>query len=151
MTIPRETVERDLKAAMKAGEKERLATLRLLLTDLKNEQIRRGSEVDGDAFAAVVRKAIKQRGEAAEQYRAGGRPELAAKEEREAALLEAYLPPQADEAEIRAAIAAFVAAQGLAGPKGIGPVMREMLARFGATADGGTINRIAREVLGGGG
>ena len=96
-----------------------------------------------------MRKAIKQRGEAAEQFRAGGRPELADKEEREAAILEAYLPQQAGEAELRAAIAAFVAAEGLAGPKGIGPVMRAMLARFGAAADGATINRLAREILGG--
>lgn len=151
MTTPRQTLEQDVKTALKSGDKERLATCRLLLTDIKNEQIRRGSEVDADAFAALVRKAIKQRAEAAEQFRAGGRPEMAAKEEREAAILEAYLPKQADESEIRAAIAAYVAAEGLAGPKGIGPVMREMLARFGASADGGTINRIARELLGPGG
>jgi uncharacterized protein len=150
MTTPRETIETDLKAALKAGEKEKLATLRLLLTDLKNEQIRRGSEVDDETFAGLVRKAIKQRGEAAEQYRAGGRPELADKEEREAAFLAVYLPAQADEAEIRAAIAEYVAAEGLAGPKAIGPVMRAMLARFGAAADGATVNRLAREILSGG-
>jgi uncharacterized protein len=149
MATPQETVESDLRAALKAGEKEKLATLRLLLTDLKNERIRRGSEVDAETFAGLVRKAIKQRGEAAEQFRAGGRPELADKEEREAAILEAYLPQQVGEAEIRAAIEALVAAEGLSGPKGIGPVMRAMLARFGATADGGTINRLAREILGG--
>jgi uncharacterized protein len=151
MSTPRETVESDLKAALKAGEKERLGTLRLLLAELKNERIRRGSEVDDEAFAGLVRKAIKQRAESAEQYRAGGRPELADKEEREAAILAAYLPQQVDEAELRTAIAEFVAAEGLAGPKGIGPVMRAMLARFGSSADGTTINRIAREVLGGGG
>lgn len=150
MTNPRETIERDLKAALKAGEKEKLATLRLLLTEIKNEQIRRGSEVDEEAFAGLVRKGIKQRGEAAEQYRAGGRPELADKEEREADFLAAYLPQQADEAEIRVAIAEFVAAEGLAGRQAIGPVMRAMMARFGARADGATVNRLAREILGGG-
>ena len=103
MATPQETVESDLKAALKAGEKENLATLRLLLTDLKNERIRRGSEVDAETFAGLVRKAIKQR-EAAEQFRAGSRPELADKEEREAEILEAYLPQQVGEAEIRAAI-----------------------------------------------
>ena len=149
MATPQETVESDLRAALKAGDKEKLATLRLLLADVKNERIRRGPEVDAETFAGLVRKAIKQRGEAAEQFRAGGRLELAEKEEREAAILEAYLPQQAGEAEIRAAIAAFAAAEGLSGPKGIGPVMRAMLARFGATADGATINRLAREVLGG--
>ena len=98
MATPQETVESDLRAALKAGDKEKLATLRLLLADVKNERIRRGSKVDTKTFAGLVRKAIKQRGEAAEQFRAGGRLELAEKEEREAAILEAYLPQQAGEA-----------------------------------------------------
>jgi uncharacterized protein YqeY len=149
MPTPQATVEADLKAALKAGEKERLATLRMLLAEVKNERIRRGSEVDEAAFAALVKKAIKQRHEAAEQYQAGGRPELAAKEGREAETLAAYLPQQAPEEEVRRAVREFVAAQGLSGPAAIGPVMKEMLARFGPRADGGTVNRIAREVLSG--
>src|SRR5262245_3230548 len=140
MTTPRERLESDLKTAMKAGEKEKVGTLRLLLTEVKNERIKRGSEVDEAAFAALTRRAIKQREEAAEQFRKGGREELAAKEEREKELLAAYLPAQADEGAIRAAVEAFVAERGLAGPAAIGPVMKEMLARFGAAADGATIN-----------
>ena len=76
-------------------------------------------------------------------------PELADKEDREARLLAVYLPAQADEGAIRAAVAAFVAEQGLSGPAAMGPVMKEMKARFGASADGATLNRIAREVLAG--
>lgn len=146
---PRERLESDLKTAMKAGEKEKVGTLRMLLAEVKNERIKRGSEVDDAAFAALTRRAIKQREEAAEQFRKGGREELAAKEEREKVLLAAYLPAQADEDAIRGAIASFVAERGLAGPAAIGPVMKEMLARFGAAADGATINRLAREVLAG--
>jgi hypothetical protein len=146
-TTPQQRIEGELKEAMKAGEKERVSTLRLLLTEIKNERIRRGGEVDEAGFVALVRKAIKQREEAAAQYRPGGRPELADKEEREARLLAVYLPAQVDEAQLRAAVEELVAARGLAGPAGIGPVMKEMLARFGASADGATINRIAREVL----
>jgi uncharacterized protein YqeY len=149
MTTPTETVERDLRSALKAGEKERLGTLRMLLTEVKNERIRSGAEVGEEAFAGLVRKAIKQRQDAAEQFRAGHREELAAKEEREAEILSGYLPQQASEDEIRAAVEAFVAAEGLSGPQAIGPVMREMLGRFGARADGGTINRVARQVLAG--
>jgi uncharacterized protein YqeY len=144
---PQQRIESDLKEALKAGQKERLSTLRLLLTEIKNERIRRGAEVDEPAFVALVRKAVKQREEAAAQYRQGARPELAEKEEREAIVLTAYLPAQADEAQIRAAIEELVAARGLAGPAGIGPVMKEMLARFGSAADGATINRLAREIL----
>jgi uncharacterized protein YqeY len=147
MTTPQQRLESDLKAAMKAGEKERLSTLRMLLTEVKNERIRRGGEVDEATFAGLVRKAIKQREEAAEQYRRGQRPELADKEESEAGLLAAYLPAQADEATIRAAVAALVAERGLAGPAAMGTVMKEILAKLGAAADGATVSRIAREVL----
>jgi uncharacterized protein len=146
-TSPQQRIEADLKAAMKAGEKERLSTLRLLLAEIKNERIRRGSEVDEAGFVSLVRKAIKQREDSVSQYRAGHREELAAKEEAEIGVLQAYLPAQVDEGQIRAAIEELVSSRGLSGPAGIGPVMKEMLARFGSSADGATINRIAREVL----
>jgi uncharacterized protein YqeY len=146
-TSPQQRIEADVKTALKAGEKEKLSTLRMLLTEIKNERIRRGAEVDEAGFVSLVRKSIKQREDAASQYRAGRREELAAKEEAEIKVLEAYLPAQADEGQIRAAIEELVAARGLAGPAAIGPVMKEMLARFGSSADGATINRIAREVL----
>jgi uncharacterized protein YqeY len=147
MTTPQQRIEADLKTAMKAGEKERLSTLRMLLTEVKNERIRRGGEVDDATFAGLTRKAIKQREEAAEQYRKGNRPELADKEESEAKLLSAYLPAQAEEAAIRAAVEALIAERGLSGPAAMGPVMKEVLARFGSAADGATVSRIAREVL----
>lgn len=147
MTTPRERIEGDLKQAIKAGEKEKVGTLRLLLTEITNERIRTGQEVDDATFAALTRKAIKQRHEAAEQYRRGGRTDLAEKEEREAEHLATYLPQQASETEIREAIEGFVAAEGLQGPSAMGKVMKEMLARFGPRADGATISRIARQVL----
>jgi uncharacterized protein YqeY len=145
---PQQRIEAELKAALKAGDKLRLQTMRLLLTEIKNERIRRSGEVDEPGFVGLVRKAIKQREEAAAQYRAGRREELAAKEMSEAAILAGFLPAAADEGEIRAAIAALIAERGLAGPQAIGPVMKEMLARFGTSADGATLNRIAREMLG---
>ncbi len=146
-TTPQQRIEADVKAAMKAGDKERLSTLRMLLTELKNERIRRGSDVDEAGFVSIVRKAIKQREDSIFQYRAGNREELAAKEEAEAKMLGAFLPAQVDEAQIRAAIQALIDERGLAGPAAIGVVMKEMLARFGSSADGGTINRLAREIL----
>ena len=148
---PQQRIESELRAAMKSGDKLRLQTLRLLLTEIKNERIRRGGEVDEAGFAALVRKAIKQREEAAGQYRAGNRPDSAAKEDSEAAILVTFLPAAADEGEIRAAIAALIADRGLSGPQAMGPIMKEMLARFGGTADGATLNRIARELLSAGG
>ena len=146
-TPPQQRIEADVKTAMKSGEKEKLSTLRMLLTEIKNEKIRRGSEVDDPGFVALVRKAIKQREEASSQYRSGNRPELADKEESEAKTLAAYLPAQVDESQIRGAIEELVASRGLSGPAAIGPIMKEMLARFGTAADGATINRLAREAL----
>jgi hypothetical protein len=147
MSTPRERIETELKAALKAKDKERLGTLRMLLSEIKNEQIRSGQEVDEPTFLKLVQKAVKQRHDSAEQYRKGDREELAEKEEREAEILEAYLPAQASENEIRSAIEEFVDAEGLSGPAAIGPVMKAMMSRFSGQADGGTINRIAREVL----
>jgi uncharacterized protein YqeY len=148
-TTPQQRIEADVKTAMKAGDKERLSTLRMLLTEIKNERIRRGSEVDEAGFVSLVRKAIKQREDSVSQYRAGHREELAAKEEAEAKMLAEYLPAQVDEGQVRAAIESLVAERGLTGPAAIGPIMKEMLARFGSSADGATINRLAREVLAG--
>lgn len=148
MSTPQERVQDDVKTAMKARDKERLSTLRLLLTEIKNERIASGEELDEDAFLTVVKRLVKQRRDSVEQYRNGGREELAAKEEQEITVLEDYLPEQVGEDEIRAAVEAFVAENDLSGPRGIGPVMKEMMARFGASAEGGVVSRIAREVLG---
>src|ERR1700712_5748760 len=123
-TTPQQRIETDVKAALKAGEKEKLSTLRMLLGEIKNEKIRRMGEVDEAGFVSLVRKAIKQREESAAQYKTGGREELAANEESEAKILETYLPAQVDEEQIRAAIQEVVASRGLSGPAAIGPIMK---------------------------
>lgn len=145
---PQQRVEEDVKKALKARDKERLSTLRMLLAEIKNERIRIGSEVDEDSLVALVRKGIKQRRDSAEQYRKGGREESAAQEEREAAILAEYLPQQASEEEIRAFVDKLVAEQGLSGPAGLGKVMGPTMKHFGARADGATVNRLARQALG---
>jgi uncharacterized protein YqeY len=147
MSTPQERIENEVKDALKAQDKERLSTLRMLLNAIKNERIRSGEEVDEETFLGLVRKGIKQRRESSDQYRQGNRPELAEKEEREAELLQTYLPPEVDEAEIQAAIREFIESEGLTGPRDMGKVMHEMLHRFAGRADGGTISRLARETL----
>ena len=147
MTTPLDRVQADIKAAMKAREPERLSTLRMLLSALKNQQIASGESIDDDRFVAVVRTAIKQRKDAADQFRKGDRLELAEKEEAEIEILSPYLPTQASDDEIREAVRAHIEAEGLSGPKAMGMVMKAILAKFGATADGATVSRIAREVL----
>lgn len=144
---PQQRIESEVRQALKARQKEKLSTLRMLLNAINNERIRSGREVDDVAFAGLVRQAIKQRREASEQFRQGGRDELAEREEREAEILADYLPPAVSDRELRSAIEEIVAAQELSGPQAIGPVMQQMMARFGHRADGGTINRLAREIL----
>lgn len=144
---PQGRIETDLKTAMKAGEKERVGTLRMLLTDLKNERIRRGGEVDEAGFTALVRKGIKQREESADQFDKGGREEQAAKERREAEILSGYLPAGPGEAEIRAEVESYVAEHDLSGMQAMGKVMPAMIQRFEGRADNAVLSKIVREVL----
>jgi len=134
--------------SMKARDAERTSTLRMLLAELKNERIKLGHEVGEEEFLVVLQRGVKQRQEAAEQYRKGAREDLAGKEEREAAVLGEYLPAQVSEEEVRAAVEELVRAEGLAGPSGIGRVMQTVLPRFKGRFDGKTLQKIAREVLG---
>ncbi|MEO8277287.1 MAG: GatB/YqeY domain-containing protein [Thermoanaerobaculia bacterium] len=150
---PRERISKEIQTTMKAGDKVRLSALRMLLTEIQSAALRGATpvaEVDEAGFQAIVRKAIKQRRESAEQFRAAGRAELAEKEEREAEIFAAYLPQQLSEEELRRAMEIIVAevnAQGAAGPAAIGGVMKATLGRFGSAVDGATVNRIARELL----
>jgi uncharacterized protein YqeY len=147
MAQPQERVSNDLKESMKTGDKERTSTLRMLLAELKNERIRAGAEVSEESFLGVVQKAVKQRGDAADQYRNANRADLAEKEEREAKILAAYLPEQASEEDVRVVVQQVVTEQGF-GPKDIGKVMGAVLPRFKGRIDGKVVQRIAREVLG---
>lgn len=148
MSTSMESLQSDLHQALKDRDSTRAATLRLLLTDVKNETIAAGGELADEDFVKLVQRGIKRRSEAAEQYRAGNRDELAEKEESEAAILEDYLPPQVDKATLRSAIEEFVADNDLSGPQAIGQVMKEMMSRFAGQADGSTVSAIARDVIG---
>ncbi len=145
---PQAKLEQDIKDAMKARAAERLSTLRMLLGAVKNRRIELGDELTEDDFQALVQRSIKQRKESVDQFRAGNREDLAAKEEAEIETLLAYLPAQASEDDVRAAVAEFIASEGLEGPSAIGPIMKAMMAKFGGATDGKTISRIARDLLG---
>ena len=148
MSTPAEQLQQDLHRALKERDSVRASTLRLLLTDVKNETIAGGGELSDEDFVKLVQRGIKRRNEAAEQYRAGARDELADKEEAEAKILEDYLPPQVDEGTLRQAIEELAAERQLSGPRAIGEVMKEIMTRFAGQADGSTVSRIAREILG---
>jgi uncharacterized protein len=140
-------LESDLKTAMKAGEKKRVATLRLLLAAVKNERIQAQRELTGEEVEAVLRRAAKQRRESIEQYARGGREDLAAAEREELEILEGYLPKGMDDQELEAEVKAVIAEKGFASAKDVGLVMKEIMARHRGRVDGKRAQEIARALL----
>jgi uncharacterized protein YqeY len=138
--------ESDLKAALKAGEKRRVATLRLLLAALRNERIQAGRDLTDDEIEAVLRRSVKQRREAIEQYAIGGRQDLVDAEKEELAILQSYLPPSLSDDEIEQAVRGIVAAKGYSA-RDVGLVMKELMAAHKGKLDGKRAQEIARRVL----
>jgi uncharacterized protein YqeY len=141
----------DLKVAMKAGEKDRLATIRLIQAALKDKDIEArglGKEPLGDEdILQLLQKMVKQRGDSARMYIEGNRPELAAKEEAEIAVIAGYMPKQMDEAEAKVAIATLIAEIGASGMKDMGKVMGELKSRFAGQMDFGKASPLVKELL----
>ncbi|HEY8469996.1 MAG TPA: GatB/YqeY domain-containing protein [Longimicrobiales bacterium] len=140
----KERIRADLNAARRERDRLRTELLTTTLSDIRNREIELGHELSDEETIEVISRAIKRRQEAAEQMRAGKREELAEKEEREAALLSAYLPPPLDEAEVRALVREAIAG----GAKSIGEVMGRIMPRIKGRFDGREANRIVREELG---
>jgi uncharacterized protein YqeY len=140
-------IEEDLKKAMKAGEKRRVGTLRLLLADLKNERIQAQRELTSEDVEAVLRRAVKQRKDSIEQYAKGNRQDLVDAETEELAILEAYLPKGLSDAEIEAALREVIAEKGLSSAKDVGLAMKELMARHKGRVDGKQAQAIARRLL----
>ncbi len=139
----------DMKAAMRAKEAERLGTIRMLLAAMKQKEVDERVELDDAMVVAIVDKLIKQRKDAAEQYTAGGRPDLADKEKSEITVLEAYLPQRMSAEEIKAAIAAIVAEVGAAGPGDMGKVMGAAKQQLAGKADMGQVSAAVKAALAG--
>jgi uncharacterized protein YqeY len=133
----------DQIAARKAADKDRTLVLGTVLASLKNKGIELSREPTDAEVVDVLRKQIKQRVDSVEQFRAGQRDDLAAKEEFEIGVLKAYLPPEADPDAIRAAAREAIAG----GATDLGRLMGVLMGQFKGTADGKVINQIAREAL----
>ena len=143
-----EKIQQELTAAMKAREELRLRVLRMLKTALHNRKIEKGAELDDPEALAVVKSLIKQRREAAEEYRKGGAADRAAEEEKEIGVLEAYLPAAVGDDAIRAAIDAAVKETAATSAKDMGKVMKAVMSRFaGQNVDGKKVNELVRQRL----
>jgi uncharacterized protein len=140
----KETIREDLNGARRERDKLRTMVLTTLLSEIRNREIDVGHELSDGEVHAVVTTAIKRRREAAEQMRAGAREELAQKEEQEAAQLQAYLPPQLTDDDVRAMVRAAIAG----GAKDLGSVMKALTPKTKGLFDGRELNRIVREELG---
>ena len=140
-------IEEDLKAAMKAGDKPRVATLRLVLAGLKNEKIQAQRDLTGEEFEAVLRRAVKQRRDSIEQYARGGRQDLVDAETRELAIIEEYLPKGMTDAEVEAALRDIIQAKGFSSSRDVGLAMKELMAAQKGRVDGRKAQEIARRLL----
>ena len=142
-----ERIEADLKSAMKAGDKTRVATLRLLLAALKNEKIQAQRALTADEFEAVLRRAVKQRRDSIEQYARGGRQDLVDAESRELVIIEEYLPKGISDAEIEVALRDIIRDKGFSASKDTGLAMKELMSAHKGRVDGKKAQEIARRLL----
>ena len=138
-----EQLQSALTAARKAQEKERTLLLSTIIAAVKNREIELKRDLTDDEAIEVLRKGIKTRQDSVEQYQKAGRSELVAREAAQIKMLEEFLPPSVDPAEIRAAAREAVAA----GAKDVGALMKVLMPKFKGRADGKLINQVAREEL----
>ena len=139
----------DMKAAMKAGQKETLAVIRLINAAIKQKEVDERVELDDAAVIAVLDKMVKQRKDSITQYEAAGRQDLADVEQAEMAVIETYLPAKMDEAAIVAAIEAAKARTGATGPADMGKLMGVLKPQLAGQADMGLVSRLVKAALAG--
>ena len=142
-------VNAEITAAMKAREQVRLSSLRMLKAAIMNKGVEKNRDLDDAEVLQVVASLVKQRRDSIEQFTAGGRSDLAAKEQAEIVVLETYLPPAVSPEEIAAAVAAAIAETGATTPKDMGKVMKAVMPKLaGKSADGRAVNEAVRRALG---
>jgi hypothetical protein len=140
-------IEKDFLAAYKAKDDVRVAVLRMLKTAIKNKHVECGREPGDAEVADIVAKQAKQRQESVEQFRAGGREELAAREERELEVLSDYMPEQITGSDLEGVVEAAIAETGASGPADMGKVMQHVMAAHKGRVDGKQVSEIARKKL----
>lgn len=145
----KQRINDDMKTAMRAKEADRLGTIRMLLAAVKQKEVDERVELDDLAIVAIVDKLIKQRKDAAQQYEAGGRADLAEKEQAEITVLEAYLPQRLSADEVAASVKAIVVELGASGPGDMGKVMAVVKQRLAGQADMGQVSAAVKSALAG--
>ena len=140
-------IKSDLKTSMRARDKQRTNTLRLLIAAIKNAQIAKGGELDEQDYIALLSSEAKRRREAADAYRDGDRGELADQEEAELLIIQEYLPKQLTEDEVRAIAQEVIDAVQPSSPRQMGQVMGQVMPKLKGKFDGKAASGIVREVF----
>ncbi len=148
MPTNKERLTETMKSSMKSGDKDTLAFARNLLAAVKKKEIDERIELDDAGSAKIIQTSLKQRQDSIEQFRAGGREDLATKEEAEAKFLKSFLPEQMGESEIRALVDWAVKESGATSAKEMGAVMKLLLPKTQGKADGKLVNQLVKERLG---
>ena len=142
-------ITEDMKSAMRAGEKQKLATIRLLQAAIKQREVDERIQLDDAQVLSVLEKMVKQRRESITQFEAGGRADLVAGEQAELVVLQGYLPEQLSEAELTALINSAIASTGAASIKDMGKVMGVVKGQAAGRADMGKVGALIKARLGG--
>jgi hypothetical protein len=145
----KERINEDMKAAMRASDKERLSTIRMAQAAIKQREVDERTTLDDAQVIAVIEKIVKQRRESVAQFEQGGRSDLAEKEEREIAVLQGYLPEPLSESELDAIIREAIAESGASSMKDMGKVMAAVKARAAGRADMGAVSARIKAALSG--
>lgn len=145
----KERITEDMKSAMRAGEKERLATIRLILAAIKQKEVDERITLDDAQVLAAIEKMVKQRKESVAQFQSGGRDDLVAKENAELAILTTYLPEQLSAAEVDALVAKAIADTGAASIKDMGKVVAQVKAAAAGRADMAAVSALVKAKLSG--
>ncbi|OGF47240.1 MAG: aspartyl-tRNA amidotransferase [Candidatus Firestonebacteria bacterium RIFOXYA2_FULL_40_8] len=143
----KEKLDEDLKLAMKAKDELKLSTVRLLKNAVNNAELAKKKTFTDDEIIAVIQSAIKQRKDSIEQYSKGGRAELAAQEENEMKILQAYLPAQLSEEEVRKLVLDVIKETGAASVKEMGKVMGKLMPLVKGKADNSLVSSVVKEHL----
>jgi uncharacterized protein YqeY len=143
----KEQITNDMKAAMRAKEAGKLATIRLILAEIKRKEVDEQIELNDQQTVAIVEKMIKQRKDSITQFEAGNRPDLAEIEKAELEVLTAYMPAGLSDEEIAAEVAAAVAASGAAGPQDMGKVMAIVKPKLAGRADMTVVSTLVKKAL----
>lgn len=149
MATIKEKLSEQMKAAMKSGDKDTLAFARNLHAAVRKKEIDDRVELDDAAVQKIISTSLKQRQDSIEQFKQGGREDLVAKEAAEMKFLQAFMPQQLSESEVKTLVEAAVQEANASGPKDMGNVMKVLMPKVQGRADGKLVNQLVREKLGG--